>query len=467
MFERAISSVNEVVDGCHQWKVARMNSESSSSTSTIIEYFGMSGIWIAVHCCAKRKRTSVIFVANLHSLPWNITSKAHKIRTMLKRHTRSTQPCERKIGLPWRRQDDPSLTCRSTLGNVPSRSCIGWAPWVPLVVLCGVLCWALCEQSLRGGSWRVGTPPAPPDIFKVVPSGERVLQTVLATSTSLGQPSQVCCHQRIGGSRCFRCSGRLGAHRVGQHRSGHPSEDKLEVFFMQRHPLLRSIRKHGTHTHLPTTEKATGDLNFVEQHVRNCHDAQWVAASRDKFGALLSGREVSQAKETHRHVWANTHHAPDPRRHQTGNCAWDLHFLAEKSHKHEMTLCQVLSNTHGALDPTNPQTHKYAWILCSVSSVACNQYGLWRSDFDWKGRMAAFTSAGTTLVTCALSSSGDKESSSLSCLGVCFWLAACVCDLLVVIHRSQCPSMAVYGMLVSAHGVACPCANARQSSVKQ
>ena len=51
--------------------------------------------------------------------------------------------------------------------------------------------------------------------------------------------------------------------------------------------------------------------------------------------------------------------------------------------------------------------------------------------------------------------------------GVCFWLAACVCDLLVVIHRSHCPSMAVYGMLVSAHAVACPCANARQSSVKQ
>ena len=34
--------INEVVDGCHQWKVARMNSKSSSSTSTIIEYFGKS-----------------------------------------------------------------------------------------------------------------------------------------------------------------------------------------------------------------------------------------------------------------------------------------------------------------------------------------------------------------------------------------------------------------------------------------
>ena len=34
------------------------------------------------HHCAKRKKTSIICVANLHSLPWNITSKAHKIRTM-------------------------------------------------------------------------------------------------------------------------------------------------------------------------------------------------------------------------------------------------------------------------------------------------------------------------------------------------------------------------------------------------
>ena len=53
MFARAIWSVemmkikigtiiNEVVHGCHQWKVTRMNSKSSSSTSTIIEHFGMS-----------------------------------------------------------------------------------------------------------------------------------------------------------------------------------------------------------------------------------------------------------------------------------------------------------------------------------------------------------------------------------------------------------------------------------------
>ena len=43
------------------------------------------GIWITVHHCAKRKRTSIICVSNLHSLPWNIPSKAHKIRTALKR----------------------------------------------------------------------------------------------------------------------------------------------------------------------------------------------------------------------------------------------------------------------------------------------------------------------------------------------------------------------------------------------
>ena len=34
--------INKVVDGCHQRKVTRMSSKSSSSTSTIIEYSGMS-----------------------------------------------------------------------------------------------------------------------------------------------------------------------------------------------------------------------------------------------------------------------------------------------------------------------------------------------------------------------------------------------------------------------------------------
>ena len=53
------------------------------------------------------------------------------------------------------------------------------------------------------------------------------------------QPCQVCCHQRSGGSGCFRCSRGLGAHRVGQHRCGHPSEDSLEVFFM--HSPARSL----------------------------------------------------------------------------------------------------------------------------------------------------------------------------------------------------------------------------------
>ena len=31
-----------------------------------------------VHHCAKKKKTSTICVSNLHSLPWNITSMAHK-----------------------------------------------------------------------------------------------------------------------------------------------------------------------------------------------------------------------------------------------------------------------------------------------------------------------------------------------------------------------------------------------------
>ena len=40
---------------------------------------------ITVQHCAKKKKTSIIGVANLPSLPWKITSMAHKIRTTLKR----------------------------------------------------------------------------------------------------------------------------------------------------------------------------------------------------------------------------------------------------------------------------------------------------------------------------------------------------------------------------------------------
>ena len=36
--------INEMVDGCHQWKVTRINSKSASSTSTIIEYSGTSSM---------------------------------------------------------------------------------------------------------------------------------------------------------------------------------------------------------------------------------------------------------------------------------------------------------------------------------------------------------------------------------------------------------------------------------------
>ena len=69
--------------------VARINAKSSSST--IIEYFGMFYVnsenresWITVHHRAEEE-TSIICVANYHSLPWKITSNAPKIRTTLKR----------------------------------------------------------------------------------------------------------------------------------------------------------------------------------------------------------------------------------------------------------------------------------------------------------------------------------------------------------------------------------------------
>ena len=59
-------------------------------TSTIIECSRVSHMnsdtsWIGVNNCAKRKRTSIMGVPNLPSLPWNITSLVHKIRKTLKR----------------------------------------------------------------------------------------------------------------------------------------------------------------------------------------------------------------------------------------------------------------------------------------------------------------------------------------------------------------------------------------------
>ena len=87
--------IDEVVDGWHQWKVARMNSKPSSSTSTITEYFGtfflwiliIRGWWVTVQNCARRKRISIIGASNLPSLQWNITSQVHRIRTTLKRRS--------------------------------------------------------------------------------------------------------------------------------------------------------------------------------------------------------------------------------------------------------------------------------------------------------------------------------------------------------------------------------------------
>ena len=84
--------INKMVGDWHQWKIARTNSKSSPSTSTITEcsrVFQMNSdkSWIVNYgsLLPKRKRTSIMCVANLHSLPWKITSMVHKIRTTLKR----------------------------------------------------------------------------------------------------------------------------------------------------------------------------------------------------------------------------------------------------------------------------------------------------------------------------------------------------------------------------------------------
>ena len=89
-----VQIINKVVDDWHQWKVTRMNSKSSSSTSTIIEfsrifYMNLDKSWVIDYCSSlrekRKKKTSIICVAKFHSLPWNTTKKAHKIRTTLKR----------------------------------------------------------------------------------------------------------------------------------------------------------------------------------------------------------------------------------------------------------------------------------------------------------------------------------------------------------------------------------------------
>ena len=54
------------------------------------------GWWVTVQNCARRKRTSIRCASNLPSLPWNITTKVHKIRTTLKRRS-NIQAC---IGKP-------------------------------------------------------------------------------------------------------------------------------------------------------------------------------------------------------------------------------------------------------------------------------------------------------------------------------------------------------------------------------
>ena len=54
------------------------------------------GWWVTVKKCARRKRISIKYASNLPNLPWNITSKVHKIRTTLKRRSH-LQAC---IGKP-------------------------------------------------------------------------------------------------------------------------------------------------------------------------------------------------------------------------------------------------------------------------------------------------------------------------------------------------------------------------------
>ena len=103
-FKKIWTIIHEAVDGCRQWNVTRMNSKSSSSISIIIElirnvlfeFWQVVSCRITVHHCAKKKKTLIICVMNFHSLPWNITSTTHKIRTTVETKM-NLQTCIGKI----------------------------------------------------------------------------------------------------------------------------------------------------------------------------------------------------------------------------------------------------------------------------------------------------------------------------------------------------------------------------------
>ena len=84
--------VNEVVEGSQQWHfekdwkhILQCKYHHWIFLELLMWILISREFWITLHHCVKRKKTSIIWVANLHRLPWNITSMAHKIRTTSKR----------------------------------------------------------------------------------------------------------------------------------------------------------------------------------------------------------------------------------------------------------------------------------------------------------------------------------------------------------------------------------------------
>ena len=103
----------------YRWKVARKNSKlsPSASTRTISKWILIvSGWWVTVYNCVRRKRISMIRASNLPCLPWNITSEVYQIRTTLKR--RSNFSCVHRETVASTKRENPSLESGS--GNSSS-----------------------------------------------------------------------------------------------------------------------------------------------------------------------------------------------------------------------------------------------------------------------------------------------------------------------------------------------------------
>ena len=92
--------------------------------NVLYEFWKNRELWIMVHHCAKKKKTSTICVANLDRLPWIITSMAHKISNNVE-----TNNIETKMNL----QGCIGKHCLHDAGETrpPRKAAVAAAAWHP------------------------------------------------------------------------------------------------------------------------------------------------------------------------------------------------------------------------------------------------------------------------------------------------------------------------------------------------